>query len=167
MKNNKSKLIIAISLMVACTSLFAQSKSDRLFDTFRNKPGVTYFDFTKDMQDAFNIDLNEGKTLTGDLHEIRFMTYNPQKGQLDGQDFLRKAVGLLPGAYDKLVSVDDENDAEIYVLGNKRKAKEFHVFVHNESSEGRQFVVSFYGDFDIKKDMDGIREIGLSMSGEK
>lgn len=167
MKNNKSKLIIAILLMVACTSLLAQSKSDRLFDTFRNNPGVTYFDISKDMQNAFDIDLDEGKTIAGDLHEIRFMTYNPQKGQLNGDEFLRKAIRLLPAAYDKLISVDDENDAEIYVLGNKRKAKEFHVFVHNQSPDGRQFVVSFYGDFNIKKDMDGIREIGLNMSGEK
>ena len=164
MKTIQTKLTLTILLMVACTALFAQSKSDRLFDTFKNKPGVSYFDFNKNMQDAFNIDLDEGKTITGDLHEIRFMAYNPEKGELDGHEFLRKAIGLLPAAYDRLASVDDESNLDIFVLGKKHKAKEFHVLVHNDSPNGRQFVVSFYGDFDLKKDVDGLREISISMS---
>ena len=160
------KMTIALLFLFVSGIVVAQSKSDKLFDMFRNKPGVTYFAFTKNMTDAFDIDLDDGKTITGDLNEIRFMSYNPKKGELSGSDFLRKTVGLLPGAYDKIVSVDDENDAEIWMLGNKRKASEFHVFVHNDSPENMQFVVSFYGDFDID-DVDGIREIGLNMSGEK
>ena len=160
------KMTIALLFLFVSGIVVAQSKSDKLFDMFRNKPGVTYFAFPKNMTDAFDIDLDDGKTITGDLNEIRFMSYNPKKGELSGSDFLRKTVGLLPGAYDKIVSVDDENDAEIWMLGNKRKASEFHVFVHNDSPENMQFVVSFYGDFDID-DVDGIREIGLNMSGEK
>ncbi|HKJ43961.1 MAG TPA: DUF4252 domain-containing protein, partial [Sunxiuqinia sp.] len=161
------KLILVVSLIFAETDLFAQSKSDRLFDTFQNKPGVTYFAFTKNMNDAFNIDLDEGQTISGDLQEIRFLSYNPHKGSLTGNDFMHKAVGLLPHSYKQLLAVDDDSDAEIWMLGNKRKAKEFHVFVHNKSSQDLQFVVSFYGDFDIKKDMDGIREISMSMSKEE
>lgn len=167
MKPKALRLILIVSLIFAETGLFAQSKSDRLFDTFRNKPGVTYFAFTKNMNDAFNIDLDNDKNISGDLQEIRFLSYNPQKGGLSGPDFMHKAIGMLSHSYKQMMSVDDDSDVEIWMLGNKRKAKEFHVFVHNKSSEDLQFVVSFYGDFDIKKDMDGIREISMSMSKEK
>jgi hypothetical protein len=150
--------------MLICTGLFAQSKSDRLFETFRNKPGVTYFAFTKNIADAFNIDLDdEGKSITGDLHEIRFMSYNPVKGNMNGHEFLDRATGLLPSAYAKVVEKDHENNAQIWMLGNKRKASEFHVFIQNKSEEGSQFLVSFFGNFNID-DMDKVREIGLSMS---
>ena len=167
MKFTTLKLFLVISLIFAGTGLHAQSKSDRLFDNFRNKPGVTYFAFTRDMKDAFDIDLDSGQNISGDLQEVRFLSYNPHKGKLSGNDFLHKAIGLLPNRCKQLLSVDDDSDAEIWMLGNKRKAKEFHVFVHNKSSQDLQFVVSFYGDFDIKKDMDSIREISLSMSKGK
>lgn len=151
-------------LLASAGTVLAQSKSDKLFDTFRNKPGVTYFAFTKNMNDAFNINLDdEGKTIKGDLNEIRFMSYNPKKGGLHGTDFVRKASGLLPGSYDRIVEVDDDSDAEIWMLGNKRKASEFHVFIKNDSDDDMQFLISFFGDFDID-DVEGVREIGLSLS---
>lgn len=161
------KITMASLFLIISVIVVAQSKSNKLFDTFRNKPGVTYFAFTKNMQDAFNIDLDSGKTISGNLQEIRFLSYNPHKGSLSGNDFMHKAIGLLPRSYDQLISVDDDSDAEVWMLGNKRKASEFHVFVHNKSTEDMQFVVSFYGDFDIKKDLDGIREISMSMSHDK
>lgn len=158
--------LFVVCLLLASTAAMAQSKCDKLFDTFQNKPGVTYFAFNKSMTDAFNIDLDEeGKTIKGDLNEIRFMSYNPEKGQLTGAEFIRKATGLLPGAYDRIVEVDDENNAEIWMLGNKRKASEFHVFIRNESDDDMQFLISFFGDFDVK-DVEGIRKIGLNLSDD-
>lgn len=164
----KSLKTIFIGLIIlASTVAVGQSKSDRLFDAFRNKPGVSYFAFTKSMTDAFNIDLDdEAKTIKGDLSEIRFLSYNPKKGNLNGPDFITKAAGLLPGAYDRIVEVDSENNAEIWMLGNKRKASEFHVFIRSESNDDNQFLISFYGDFDID-DVEGVREIGLSLSVDK
>ncbi len=164
---NTLKTIILSIVVLASTVAMGQSKSEKLFDTFRNKPGVSYFAFTKSMTDAFNIDLDdEGKTIKGDLNEIRFLSYNPQKGNLNGPDFITKAAGLLPGSYNRIVEVDSENNAEIWMLGNKRKATEFHVFIRNESNEDNQFLISFYGDFDID-DVEGVREIGLSLSVDK
>lgn len=164
----KTLRILFLSLIVlGSTVAMGQSKSDKLFDAFRNKPGVSYFAFTKSMTDAFNIDLDdEDKTIKGDLNEIRFMSYNPQKGDLNGADFISKAAGLLPGSYDRIVEVDSENNAEIWMLGNKRKASEFHIFIRNESNDNNQFLISFYGDFDID-DVEGVREIGLSLSVDK
>ena len=169
MKRIQKTLIIITLLSISATAAFSQgkSKSDKLFDAFRNKPGVTYFAFTKSMNDAFNIDLDDaGKTIKGDLHEVRFLSYNPRKGKLTGRDFLQKSTALFPSAYDRVVEVDSDNDVEVWMLGNKRKASEFHVFVKNDDNDDMQFLVSFFGDFDID-DMEGIKEIGLSLSIDK
>ncbi|WP_159519838.1 DUF4252 domain-containing protein [Sunxiuqinia indica] len=158
------KIILGLLFLVSTAAVFGQSKSDKIFDSFRNKPGVTYFAFTKSMTDAFNIDLDdEGKTIKGDLNEIRFLSYNPEKGSLTGTDFMKKASKLLSSAYNRIVEVDDDNNAEIWMLGNKRKAKEFHVFIKNEADDDMQFLISFFGKFDID-DVEGIQEIGLNMT---
>ena len=163
MKTTPVKIMAVLCLMVACTGLFAQSKSDKVFETFKNKPGVSYFAITKSINDAFNIELEEGKNISGDLREIRLMSYNPMKGNISGPEFMSKASGLLPSAYSKIVKTDDENDAEIWMLGNKKKASEFHVFIKNDALNGNQFLVSFFGKFDID-DVDKVREIGMSLS---
>ncbi len=159
------KLLIAICLMAAASGLFAQSKSDKLFNTFKNKEGFSYFSFNKSMKDAFNIDLDdENKTISGDLQEIRLLSYNPNKGDFSGSTFIKRATQLLPSAYDKL-ELEEEDDAIIWKLGNKKKVSEFHVFIKNESTSSMHFLVSFFGDFDVE-DADGIKEIGLSFSND-
>ncbi len=158
------KIILVLLFLVSMGVVLGQSKSDKIFDSFRNKPGVTYFAFTKSMTDAFNIDLDdEGKTIKGDLNEIRFLSYNPEKGSLTGTDFMKKVSKLLPPAYTRIVEVDDDNNAEIWMLGNKRKAKEFHIFIENEADDDMRFLISFFGKFDID-DVEGIQEIGLNMT---
>lgn len=161
------KILLILIFLAPVGILFAQSKSDKLFDTFRDKPGVTYFAINKSMSDAFDIDLDdEGKTIKGDLNEIRFLSYNPHKGSLSGSEFMQKLSKMLPAAYDRIVEVDDENDAEIWMLGNKRKASEFHVFIKNDSDDDTQFLISFFGDFDID-DVEGVKEMGLNFSLDK
>lgn len=164
MKKSSIITLLIICLMAAASGLFGQSKSDKLFDAFRNKDGFTYFAFNKSMKDAFNIDLDD-ETITGDLHEIKFLSYNPQKGSFSGPSFINKATGLLPSAYDKLKLEGEDNDAVIWKLGNKKKVSEYHVFIKNESPSDRHFLISFFGDFDVN-DADGIKEIGLSFSND-
>lgn len=167
MKTRNTVTILFVALMLISTMGWAQSKSDRLFETFRNKPGVTYFAFNKQMTDAFNIDLDEeGKTIEGDVQEIRFMSYNPEKGQLDKNDFIQKSGKLLPASY-KLVELDenDDDDATIWMLGNKRKAKEFHILVKGDDNDSMAFWISFYGDFNVR-DLDGIKSVGLEMAND-
>ncbi len=167
MKTKNSPILLVIALLLISSVSWAQSKSDRMFETFRNKPGVTYFAFNKQMTDAFNIDLDdEGKTLEGDVHEIRFMSYNPEKGQLDHNEFVRKSESMLPSEY-KLVELDDndDEDATIWMLGNRKKATEFHILVKGDHDDSMSFWISFYGDFKIK-DLDGIKTIGLEMAND-
>lgn len=165
MKTATGKLIVFVFLISGTYSLSAQSKSDKIFDTFRNKPGVSYFAFTKEMKDAFDINLeDEGKEIKGDLHEIRLLSYNPAKGNLNAGSFMKKATDMLPAAsYEHLISADQDNDAEVWMLGNKKKASEFHVFVAGKEQEGFCFLISFYGDFFVD-DVEGVKELGTHLS---
>lgn len=160
-------LFFALGLLLASLLSSAQSKADKIYDTFDNEDGVTSFTFTKDMTDAFNIDLGEDdeeKNVTGDLHKIRFMSYNPEKGSWSGDEFLKKAVSMLPSQYKKYVDEDDEDsDTEIWLLGKKKKYTECHVFVNNENHEGNRFIVSFYGDFTVN-DLEGLKATGKGIS---
>ncbi len=160
------KILIIICLVAAASGLFAQSKSDKLFDSFKNKEGFTYFSINKNITDAFNIDLDDEKTIQGDLQEIRFLSYNPDKGDLSGTNFINRATKILPSAYDRVDLEDEEdNNLIIWKLGNKRKISEFHIFITNDSPSDMHFLISFLGDFDIK-DADGIKEIGIKMSSK-
>ena len=161
------KILIIICLVAAASGLFAQSKSDKLFDTFKNRDGFTYFSINKKITDAFNIEMDdEEKTIRGDLHEIRFLSYNPNNGDMSGSSFINRATKILPSAYDRIELEDEEdNNLLIWKLGKKRKVSEFHIFITNESSSGMHFLVSFLGDFNIK-DADGLKEIGLKMSSK-
>ena len=141
----------------------AQSKSDKMYDVFSGNDGVSSFSFSKSMIDAIDLDLGDDdeKNVTGDLHKISFMSYNPKKGNLSGSDFINKATSLLPSQYYKFKDeeIDDDEDVEIWLLGKKKKFTECHVFVKNEDDDQMRFIVSFYGDFTVT-DLDNLREKG-------
>ena len=160
----KTKSVIFSLLILFVTAASAQRRSDRLYDVFRNKPGVAYFAITKDLQDAFNIGLeDEGKNINGDIHEIRLMSYNPEKGPLKGNEFSKKTADMLSSMCKHLDSADLDDGAEIWMTGNKRKASEFHILVPGEDEDSHCFLISFYGDFDIT-DAEGIKHLGAHLS---
>ena len=122
----KKSIIFIIATLLVFVSVHGQSKSDKMYDVFSNRDGVTSFSFSKNMADVFNIDLGEDddeRKVTGDLNRVRFMSYNPKKGELSGDEFLKKAVSYLPkSVYKKYQDRDDEvNDAEIWLKGGKKK----------------------------------------------
>ncbi len=160
--------LFALGLMLATFLCAGQSKSDKMYDAFANKDGITSFSFTKNMIDAINIDLGEDdeQNVTGDLHKVRFMSYNPEKGTLSGSDFIKKAIAMLPSGYTKYEEDDgDDSDAEIWLLGKRKKYTECHVFIKNENSAGNRFVISFYGDFTVN-DIDKLKDQGREMSDD-
>lgn len=159
-------LLFTLGLLLAGLLASAQSKSDKMYDTFANNDGITSFSFSRDMIDAIDIDLGDEdeQNVTGDLHRVRFMSYNPEKGSLKNSEFTKKAIALLPGKYKKYEDDDDDDsDAEIYLLGGKKKYSECHVFITSENSEGNCFVVSFFGDFNVN-DIDKLKSQGQNMS---
>jgi len=161
---------IFITVLILVSQLISgQSKSDKMYDAFTNNDGISSFSFSKNMIDAINLDLGEDgdeKNVTGDLNQIRFMSYNPEKGDLSGSKFLEKAIGYLPkGTYHKFEDDDTDSDAEIWLMGGKKKFQECHVFVKNKLDDQMQFVVSFYGDFTVN-DLEKLRKTGKDFSKE-
>lgn len=159
-----SAVILLVSQMVG-----AQSKSDKMYDAFANKDGISSFTFSKNMIDAINLDLGENgeeKTVTGDLHQIRFMSYNPEKGSISGDEFIERTIGYLPKTvYHKFEDEEDSSDAEIWLMGGKKKFHECHVFLKNEQDNQMKFVVSFYGDFTVN-DLKKLRKTGRDFSND-
>ena len=155
--------------MLASTILVgAQSKSDKMYDAFSGKDGISNFSFSKSMLDAIDIDLGDEdeKNVTGDLHKIRFMSYNPEKGKLGGAEFINKALGMLPAQYKKFEEEDDDDsDAEIWLLGKKKKYQECHIFIKNDKADQMRFVVSFYGDFTVN-DLEKKKKTGKDFSSK-
>jgi hypothetical protein len=170
MKNIKKVLFIIAVITGSALIVEAQSKSDKMYDTFSGKDGITNFSFSKSMINAIDIDLGEDgdeQNVTGDLNQIRFMSYNPEKGSLSGSDFTKKAVEMLPAQYKKYEDEDDEDDdSEIWLLGKKKKFSECHVFIKNEEEDQMRFVVSFYGDFTVN-DLEGLKQTGKGFSDEE
>lgn len=164
----KTITTILTSILILTSQLIsAQSKSDKMYSAFSSDDAITSFTFSKNMIDAIDIDLGDDgdeKQVTGDLHQIRFMSYNPEKGDLSGPEFLDKAKGYLPKmTYHKFEDDDEDSDAEIWLMGNKKKFQECHVFVKNESDNQMQFVVSFYGDFTVN-DLEKLKKSGKDFS---
>ncbi len=159
--------IFTAILILTSQLITAQSKSDKMYNAFSNNDAITSFTFSKNMIDAIDIDLGENgdeKNVTGDLNQIRFMSYNPEKGDFSGPEFLEKAKGLLPKmSYQKFEDEENDSDTEIWLMGGKKKFQECHVFVQNENSNQLQFVVSFYGDFTVN-DLEKLKKTGKDFS---
>lgn len=165
------KLILTFVLAFAgIIAANAQSKSYKMYDTFSGKEGVSQFSFSKNMIDAIDLNLSDdgdNKSVTGDLHEIRFLSYNPQKGELSGSAFLKKATSFLTAPYRKFEDdkVDDDN-AEIWLLGGKKKFTECHILINNTNDDQMHFVVSFYGDFTVN-DLESLKKTGRDFSEDQ
>ncbi len=160
-------IIFALAFLLASLLAGAQSKSDKMYDLFSGRDGVTNFTFSKNMIDAIDIDLDgnhEERNVTGDLHQIRFLSYNPGKGKLSASEFTKKAVAMLPAQYKKYQENEDD-DAEIWLLGKKKKFTECHVFTKGENNKNFRIIVSFYGDFTVN-DIDKLCEKGKTFSEE-
>ena len=157
-----------IVLMVSAKTM-GQSKSDKMYNVLSGQDGVTNFSFSKNMTDALDIDLgddNENR-VTGDLNQVRFMSFNPKKGDLSGDEFIQKAIDYLPKpAYKKYEDREGEVDgAEIWLMGKGKNYSECHVFVQNKNEQGIRFVVSFFGDFKLE-DIDGLKKAGKEFSDD-
>lgn len=159
-------IFFALGMFLASLVTNGQSKSDKMYNAFESKDGITNFSFSKNMIDAINIDLgddDEKQSVTGDLHEVRLMSYNPKKGNSSGSDFTKKAIDYLPKVSYKKFESDEDDDSEIWLLGRKKKFRECHVFTKSDNDDRLRFVVSFYGNFNVN-DIDGLKEKGAGIS---
>jgi hypothetical protein len=165
------KLVLTFVLALAGIMIAnAQSKSCKMYDTFSGEEGISQFSFSKNMIDAIDLDLSDDgdeKSVTGDLHEIRFLSYNPQKGNISGPEFIQKVSTFLTLPYKKYEDdeVDDDN-AEIWLLGGKKKFTECHILINNTRDDQMHFIVSFYGDFNVN-DLESLKKTGRDFSEDQ
>ncbi len=161
-------IFFALGMFLASLVTNAQSKSEKMYNVFDNKDGVTNFSFSKSMIDAVDINLDDDdeSNVTGDLYQVRFMSYNPKKGAMSGSDFTKRAIGYLPKSVYKKYTGENDNDSEIWLRGGKRKFKECHIFTKSNDNEQLRFVVSFYGNFKVN-DLDKLKNTGKSISANE
>jgi hypothetical protein len=165
----KQLFLLAIAAVLALNAQ-SQSRSDKMYDALSCLDGVTNISFSKNMVDAVKLNVGENgeeQKVTGTLKQVKFMSYNPKKGNIPGHDFLKKAIGYLPkNNYKKYDEKGDKTEnAEIWLLGGGKKYTECHIFIENDNSEGFRFVVSFYGDFRVE-DIDGLKKAGKDFSND-
>jgi hypothetical protein len=148
----KSITILVAALYAFITqTIGVQSDPGRLFHVLEVMEGVSCLSFSKKMTNAIDIDLkDENKKFSGNLNQIHLMMYNPDKGKLPGDEFIQKAISLLPGPYKKFTDQDEkDSNLEIWMRGKRNRYTEFHLFIRNEEGDDLQFVVSFYGEFSL------------------
>ena len=163
-------IFFALGILLASLVTDAQSKSDKMYNVFDNKDGVTNFSFSRNMIDAVDVNLNNNdedeSNVTGDLYQVRFMSYNPKKGAISGSEFTKRAISYLPKSAYKKYEGEKDGNSEIWLLGGKKKFKECHIFTKSDNNNQLRFVVSFYGDFKVN-DLDKLKNTGKSISANE
>lgn len=154
------KLGILLAIMLSALVGSAQSKSDKLYDMFSGKDGVTSISFTKSILKPFEIFLDEDtEKVMYKMKKIRFMAYNEDKGDLNANKVYERMLRELDGgAYFEIdpdeIECDDcdihfESDDDVHLIGHgKRKnMDEFHVVIYDNDN---CILFSFYGDITIE-----------------
>jgi hypothetical protein len=157
------KLILQIGIFLATmlSSLLglAESKSDKIYDLFSGKEGVTTMSFSKSAVKPFEIFMDEkSKEVIYKMEKVRFMAYDENKGSLSSANaYDRILKGLESNEYffvdpnefnskDGNIKIEAEK-VKMIGRGNKQKMDEFHVVILDKSSS---ILFSFYGDITIK-----------------
>jgi hypothetical protein len=149
-----------IILAAILTSLFAhaESKSDKIYNLFSGKEGVTYFSFSKSVVKPFEIFLDdESKKVIYKMDKVRFISYDHKDGKLSTQDVSDKIIRVFteneyfemnPEEF-KIKSDEGNVDGHIrmFGLGDKSNMDEVHIFI-KENNDCLLF--SFYGKITIE-----------------
>jgi len=149
----------SITILVAALYAFLiqtiglQYDSGKPFGTVEEMDGVTCFSLSKNTINTIDVDLkDQNKNLSENLNQIRIIIYHPEEGKVQGGEFIHKAISLLPSPYKQLVDRHElDKQVEIWMKGKKNKFYECHLFIKNENDDENQFIVSFYGKFDINQ----------------
>lgn len=168
---------IAFIIGVFISSLFggqpakAQKGIDKLYSTYANKEGFTSFSLNKNMVDILDLTLDndndEEHHVTGDLHSVKVLFYQKSKGEFTPSKFRKAMTKYFSGIkYKKIKDQDFDEDsttkADMFVRGNKKKVKEFHIVFYGE---GLNAVVSFCGNMNVNN-VKGLKKLGLNVANK-
>jgi len=152
------KLGIFLAVMLSSLLGLAESKSDKIYDMFTGKDGITSISFSKSAIKPFEIFFDEeSKKVIYKMEKIRFMAYDQSKGELTNNDVFKRILRELDGNSYFLIDPDkincencktDLNKENIRLIGhgNMNTMNEFHIVVIENNS---CLLFSFYGDITI------------------
>lgn len=147
------RLGILIAILVSSLTTNGQNKSHRIYEDFANKEGITHFTLSRNMINVVNLTLDdENKSVSGDLHEIKVLFFNPEKGNLKNS-FSKIVNGKLKRMNYREVENDckDQNtESRFWIRGSRKHVKECHVVLAGTDKDSYGCLVSFYGDMDVK-----------------
>jgi hypothetical protein len=157
------KLILQIGIFLAAmlSSLLglAGSKSDKIYDLFSGKEGVTTMSFSKSAVKPLEFFLDENsKEVIYKMEKVRFMAYDENKGTLTSSNVSDRILNGLGSDEYFVIDPDDINaknnniemkaeKVRLIGRGSKQKMDEFHVVLLDKSN---CVLFSFYGDITIK-----------------
>lgn len=160
------KLGILLAMMLSTLLGNAQSKSDKIYDTFSGKDGVTTLSFSKSAIKPFEMFIDDDtKKVIYKMQKVRFMFYNEEKGELSTTNVYDRITKELNGAgYFEIdpdeincdncdISVDNHDKVKLIGHGKRNNMDEFHIVIADDDSD---IMFSFYGDITV----DDLKECG-------
>lgn len=158
------KLGIFLAIMLSSLLGIAQSQSDKIYDMFSGKEGVTSLSFSKSAIKPLEVYIDdETKKVIYNMKKIRFMHYNENKGQLSALNVYNRVKSELNGSdyfeIDQSEMNTDHSDFDeydnitLYGRGNRNNMDEFHMVIFDDETS---LVLSFYGDITV----DDLKQIG-------
>jgi len=152
---------IGIFLAILLSSLFttAQSKSNKVYDLFSGKEGVSSISLTKSAITPFEIFLDEeSKKIVYKMEQFKILSYDQNKGRLRSSEVFQRITDELTTA--EYFNIDPTelncknckgnwNDDEIKLFGHGSRyaMNEFHLLVIDNNN---CMMFSFYGDITIE-----------------
>lgn len=158
-------ILIATLIIYLMQLLGLHASTHTLADQLKRLEGVTCLSFSHDLIDAIDINLNdEDENLTGDLQQVDLIIYNPEKGSLTGEEFIRKAHTLLPASCKKYANPDETDPSlQMWFKGNKNRFTELFLFLNEKNEDDKQFIIFFSGNFSIKE-LNALKKTGKLMT---
>lgn len=166
------KLGILLAIMLSSLLGLAQSKADKLYDTFSGKDGIVTLSFSKSVIKPLEIFMDDDtKKVIYKMKKISFMSYNENKGDLYAFNVYERILKELKGgSYFRIdpeefdcddCDIDIEGDDVIFIgHGVKKDMDEFHIVAFDNEM---CLLFSFYGDITV----DDLKECGRFSSTTK
>jgi hypothetical protein len=152
------KLGIFLAILLSSLFGFSQSKSNKVYDKFSGKEGVSSISLSKSAITPFEIFFDDDtKKVICKMERFRFMSYDENKGKLSSNDVFDRITNEFGSA--EYFSIDqaelncknckgnwnDEN-IRLWGRGNRTSMDEFHLLVIDNNN---CILFSFYGSFSI------------------
>lgn len=158
------KLGILLAMLLASVTGKAQSQSDKIYEMFSGKDGISSISFSKSAIKPFEVYLDDKtKKVLYSMEKIRFLHYNAKKGKLSALNVFSRVKSELNGVdYFEIdqheISTEHNDFSEfdqiaLYGRGNRYEMDEFHVVIFEDETS---ILLSFYGPITVED----LKELG-------